>query len=253
MPDHIHLITPLATAEAGRERLNRLLGHFARRFAGGGCIAQTAPPQRITDNDKLARHVRYVLLNPCRAGLTRDPLAWTFSTHRDVIGAIARPWIDAKRLATALGRSSHDFAAQFHAYVTSDPSVHPRGTALPRESRASNAEEIGLASIAQAAAAAMRSPTTAIRTTSDARALFIALALNQGWQSRRRLAKLCGCSERTVRRLAGVCCARWLASGRLCLGDSRLRVGFDGRGLPASHRPRPAAHIPGNPHAPTFS
>ena len=101
MPDHPHLLMPSADAEADRRRLARLLGQLARRLGVRGQASIAPPPELIRPGIVLARQVRYIALNPCRKRLRRCPLAWRWSTHRDVIGATVEPWVTDRRLPLA--------------------------------------------------------------------------------------------------------------------------------------------------------
>jgi hypothetical protein len=220
MPDHPHVATPLRDPAAARIRLNRLLGQLARRL-GLRYVGEAAEPTLIRDRAKLLRDVRYIGLNPPREGLASDPLAWLFSTHRDVVGATTDPWVDARRLARALGRPYRDFLAWYHAYVSADPSVSVAGTPLPRPTSPSEFTRIPLGRIAAAAAAATRSRPEEIRTTGLTRRLFVGLAREQGWRSTETLARACACSPRTIQRISHVD----VSPARLCLGDPRLLRG----------------------------
>lgn len=170
MLDHLHLLSPLADPDAARMRLNRLLGHLARRL-GVRYVGEAAEPTLVRDRPKLLRELRYVDLNPPRAGLTDDPLAWIFGTHRDVVGASVDPWIDAARLARAVGRSETGFGEWYHAYVSADPSVNVVGSPPPRAVAPRDIPEVPLGRIARAAAAATRSRMEAIRATGPTRRL----------------------------------------------------------------------------------
>ena len=220
MPDHPHVVSPLEDPEAARMRLNRVFGHLARRL-GVRFVGAAAEPTLVRDRPKLLRELRYVDLNPPRAGLTDDPLAWLFSTHRDVVGATADPWIDARRLARAVGRPEKDFAEWYHRYVSADPSVRVTGTPMPQPARPSDIPDLPLGRIARAASAATRSRPEAIRVTGPTRRLFVGLAREQGWRNTELLARACACDPRTIQRIAEID----LAPARLCLGDARLLRG----------------------------
>jgi hypothetical protein len=85
----------------------------------------------LPDRLHLRRHIRYTHLNPCRAGLVRDPVEWEWSTHRDAIGATSDPWLDLKALNQLWNCPPRDFARVFHEYVSGDPTVSVGGTMLP--------------------------------------------------------------------------------------------------------------------------
>jgi hypothetical protein len=186
-------------------------------------------PTVIRSGEVLARQVRYVALNPCRARLVSCPLAWPWSTHRDVVGCVLDPWVTSERLAAALGQRAHGFAARHHAYVSGDPRARVEGTPLPTAAEPTELSRFSLRHIAEAVAAATRAPLDAVRHRGFSRALFVPLAFDQGWVHVARLAQLCNCSARTITRLSQTIDQDALRIARLCLGDARLRRGPDNR------------------------
>jgi REP element-mobilizing transposase RayT len=224
MPDHPHLITPSDDPNGARCRLARLLGQAGRRFGVAGQASLVPEAKPIRGRHVLARQVRYVALNPCRKRLARCPLAWRWSTHRDIVGASVDPWVTAERLARALDRPCTGFVAQHHAYVSGDPDARVEGTPLPLAATPTKMANLDLQTIAAAACAALRLPVTAIRAHGRARALFVGLAIEQGWRSTALLADVCGCGVRTIERRVAEIPVDPLAAARLCLGDARLRV-----------------------------
>lgn len=218
MPDHLHLLCEL-DPRAAEQRLVRLLGHFARAFGVRGGSAHVPPAEAIRSTAALARHVRYVALNPCRKGLVACPLMWPWSTHRDVVGACVDPWITAERLATTLGAPRRGFEARHHAYVSGDPHASVTGTSLPRAAPRVDIAAIPLQALIEAVASATRTSIDEMP-----RGLLVALALDQGWRQTSLLARVTGCSTRTIQRLSREVDARALQSARLCAGDERLRI-----------------------------
>jgi putative transposase len=90
MPTHVHLIL----VPADEDGLRRALAPLHRRYAGHvharmrrtghfwqgrfGCVAM--------DEDHLAAAVRYVAMNPVRAGLTEQAADWPWSSARTLLG-----------------------------------------------------------------------------------------------------------------------------------------------------------------------
>jgi hypothetical protein len=223
MADHPHVVVRSDEPEADRVRMGRVLGHLGRRFGVIGPTCRSTSFAVIRGGRPLSRHVRYIALNPCRDKLVRCPLAWTFTTHRDVVGAIVDPWVSAERLAKALGRPLADFAARHHAYVSGDPDASVESTPFPVSAATTPMSSYPLRRIAEAAASATRRTVADIRRRGPTRALFVALAVDQGWRDLRHLAMLCACEPEAVRRLARTVPPHALAAARLCLGDDRLR------------------------------
>jgi hypothetical protein len=132
MPDHFHVLAETAQPDRVRLELAHQLSGFARKNFPGRCAwERVEAPTVIPDLHHLKRQVRYVHLNPCRRGLTADPLVWEWSTHREAVGAAAPGWLDREVLIEACKTSSRAFEGVFHRYVSSDPSAHVSGTSLP--------------------------------------------------------------------------------------------------------------------------
>lgn len=129
MPDHVHLFARVERAGALRIFAQILWSFRARaaRRAAHDCTSfewEPLPqPERVRrDPRHVARTIRYIHLNPCRDALCDDPLEWEWSTHRDWVGAIARPCVDVSRWGRALGRPPATIAEWMHEYVCSDAS-----------------------------------------------------------------------------------------------------------------------------------
>ena len=186
MPDHLHLLHEadlrlrLAAALSGYTRwLNR------RRGPGGPLLRPLEAPDRALEGDKQRRSIRYVHLNPCRARLVADPLAWPFSTHRDAVGMAAFPVVP--RRSDAPG---------FHRYVSSDPTVHVDGTELPTISVA--VPDAG--QVLHATSAVARAPVLALSAHGRARALFVRAARTLTPASHGEIAEAVGVHRKTVLR-----------------------------------------------------
>lgn len=184
MPNHSHVFTPEEDADRARLQLSALLSGLRRSKSPGACIEwePVATQGTIAEPQKIERHVRYIVLNPSRAELVRDPLCWLWSTHRDVMGAAVDPWVTAPRLASALGRPHHDFRAAHHAYVSSDPSVRVNGTPGLIMEPATGVANVALGAVIAAACAATRGVPEDIRRRTRTRRVFLLLAWRQGWR-----------------------------------------------------------------------
>lgn len=130
MPDHVHLIVKNTgvTPQTLRRRL--------QPFFAGKKWEPIPEPRAIPDRHHLRRQVRYVHLNPCRKSLCADPIAWEWSTHRDYMGATIQPWPEVPSALGLLDFSTRsDGRAEFHRYVSADPTVNPVGTHAPATPR----------------------------------------------------------------------------------------------------------------------
>ncbi len=169
MPNHLHLIAVEPSGEIAVTKLRAVMSGVRRSVAGKGLVWERAPaPVAVPDAFHLLRQLRYVALNPARAGLIDDPLAWMWSTHRDVGGAVVDPWVRAETIARRLGQSLHEFARTHHGYVSADPTVRVDGTPFPVAASPSRIAEHPLGTIAAAARAATRASAIDIRRRTPA-------------------------------------------------------------------------------------
>ena len=121
MPNHVHLLHRRdVKIELGRALSAFVRWRNARRGERGSLVEPSPDSEPIEGRTKIRRQVRYIPLNPSRARLVRDPLAWPFSTHLDAVG-----------LALTPVRAAEPDRHGFHRYVSADPTVHVRGTDLP--------------------------------------------------------------------------------------------------------------------------
>ncbi len=230
MPDHVHLALPGVPEEAPGDLSQLLRGH-SQVFGLGRAWGPVAAPAVHEDVRKVRRQLRYILLNPCRTvrlrgrrvSLVDDPMRWWWSTHRDTLGGAVEPWVSPEDLARFLGESVDGFSARWHRYVSGDPSVHPAGSPLPDPAPARTVPHHTLEQIRLASLAATRASPKALRRRSRTRRLFIGLAHHEGWRFNAQLARACGITPRSARRLAAAPRLQDLPAARLCLGDPRLR------------------------------
>lgn len=188
MPDHVHLLVP---SEPGL-RLGHAMSTYTRWFehhrrARSVSLWTAHPaPELVPDDSHARRTVRYVLLNPCRAGLAADPIAWPWSTHRDRVGFAAAPVGPVESLR-----------ARFHAYVSGDPAVAVGGTPLPQlQHRAFALDEVAAAVIA-----VFRVSPEALTTRHPARSAFVRAAWVHGNHDTGELADATGLTRRRVEKL----------------------------------------------------
>ncbi len=225
MPNHPHLLTGSDDLRASGCTFQRLLAGLRRSSNPGSAIEwePVGSPEVVEGPQKNRRMVRYFALNPCRAKLADDPLSWPWSTHRDVMGATADPWVDRRELRRVCGWRASPFANELQRYVSSDPSVCVVGTPPPVPAEPTVIAQQPLVALVDAAAAATRGKPGDIRRQSNTRTLFLRLAMRHGWDDTARLATLCEVDPRTVQRHRTGELPAGLAAAELCLGDQRLR------------------------------
>jgi REP-associated tyrosine transposase len=122
MGNHYHLLleTPIPTLSRGMHRLNACYSQrFNDRHDRVGHLFQGRFKAILVEKERhLLELVRYVVLNPVRAGLVADAAGWRWSNYRATAGlATAPPWLDTQwtvsqfGCGTAARRSYQEFVA----------------------------------------------------------------------------------------------------------------------------------------------
>jgi putative transposase len=95
MNNHYHLLleTPAPTLSAGMRQLNGLYTQrFNHRHGQRGHVLQGRFKSILVDRDPyLLELVRYVVLNPVRAGAVEHPGDWEWSSYRALVGEASSP------------------------------------------------------------------------------------------------------------------------------------------------------------------
>ncbi|MEZ5332703.1 MAG: transposase [Thermoanaerobaculia bacterium] len=111
MPNHVHLILCPATEDA----LSKALGEAHRRYAWEvnrrhewvGHLWQERFHSFAMDEVHLLAAVRYVLLNPVRAGLSSVAAAWPYSSARAHLGVADDVLVDVRPLEQRIESWAH--------------------------------------------------------------------------------------------------------------------------------------------------
>lgn len=146
MPNHFHLILQPDAHPLSRmmQQLNSAYGQsFNRRHQRVGHVLQGRPKVFLVDRDEYFLQVlRYIMLNPVKAGLVDEPGAWRWSSYRAMAGlskvpsflAVADVWrmfadgdddaqhrfaefVDAGRGQVALPEAGNSWSEAFRAEV----------------------------------------------------------------------------------------------------------------------------------------
>jgi transcriptional regulator with XRE-family HTH domain len=221
MPNHLHVVAVVENLDRAHATFVKILAAFARHIRATPPLWQPVPKPQIVPPHKVLRSIRYAALNPPRKRLVRDPLAWYWSTYRDVVGAVADPWVTLDGVRCHLPAGMRD-VQRLHAYVSGDPSVHVAGTPPPFPAADVEIQERPLLEILTAAAAATRGSMQDHRRRGPTRTTFVWLAVRQGWRDMQRLADLCGITRQGIAKILRGEPPPSLAAAQLCLGDRRL-------------------------------
>jgi putative transposase len=140
MGNHYHLVieTMEATLSRGMRQLNGVYAQwFNRRYKRVGHLFQGRFHGLLVDRESyLLELLRYVVLNPVRAGMVAQAADWAWSSHRATAGlAPAPPWLDTAWVNGHFGGSPKRYAT-FVAEgrgAFNPRAVHGRGIALGDE------------------------------------------------------------------------------------------------------------------------
>lgn len=97
MTNHLHLALEMPTVQVSAFQSD-LMERFTRHRCGaeapcGPLFARSDPPFRVDADAYLLQLIRYIHLNPLRAGLVKDAADYPWSGHRTYLGHAGPPWL----------------------------------------------------------------------------------------------------------------------------------------------------------------
>ena len=193
MPNHGHILVRPGELKQATKAIRLALIQFKKKVPSHW--EPIPEPASIPDLKHLRRQVRYVHLNPCRSNLTSDPLAWEFSSHREVLGYSPNP---ISKLSVQ--DLSFQSPAEFHRYVSSDSTTTVSGSSLPRAivKNKPGFPMVSLDRVAVLSVELTHQPAEAIRKRGHARGLFIILAEAAGYDNYSLIARYLGVSKQSI-------------------------------------------------------
>ncbi|MGH9437148.1 MAG: transposase [Terriglobia bacterium] len=122
MTNHYHLVveTPDGNLCKGMRQLNGVYTQASnRRHRRTGHLLQGRFKGILVDKDSyLLELTRYVVLNPVRAGMVRDPGAYAWSSYRAMIGEAAVPaWLATDGLLAQFGKRRAEARRRYRRFV----------------------------------------------------------------------------------------------------------------------------------------
>ncbi|MCX7193048.1 MAG: transposase [Proteobacteria bacterium] len=118
MDNHYHLLieTPEGNLSKGMRQLNGVYTQrFNRRHARTGHVFEGRYKAILVERDSHLKELcRYVVLNPVRAGMVKQPGQWRWSSYSATLGVAANPhWLERAWLLAQFGGD----AAQYEKFV----------------------------------------------------------------------------------------------------------------------------------------
>ncbi len=121
MTNHVHLLVQVADLS-----LSRIMQNISFRYTRwsnwrqgkSGHLFQGRYKAVLVDADEyLLELVRYLHLNPVRAGIAKDPLEFPWSSHRAYCGKEIIPWLTPDLTLSAFGKRRDAARRKFHQFV----------------------------------------------------------------------------------------------------------------------------------------
>lgn len=137
MTNHIHALVQISDVPLGQLIL-RIASQYARavqtRLDTTGHLFERRYHAVLVDADAyLMTLVRYIHLNPVRAGLVTDPAAYPWSSHRVYLGLSRRDWVTTGFAFRMLGNQPNHATARYGEIMgSSEPCRWGAGELIPR-------------------------------------------------------------------------------------------------------------------------
>ena len=131
MPNHYHLLVELldGSLSEGMRRLNTSYAQwFNRKYGYVGHVFQERFFSDWLDGEyHVLELTRYIVLNPCRAGLAPDPSAWRWSSYRATIGEAPVPrFLTTEWVLGLFGTDRARAGAAYRQFVRAAPVEYRR-------------------------------------------------------------------------------------------------------------------------------
>ncbi|HEU0195817.1 MAG TPA: transposase [Nevskiaceae bacterium] len=138
MDNHYHLMltTPDANLSKGMRQLNGVFTQWSNRRHGRiGHLFQGRYKAILVDSDSyLLELSRYVVLNPVRARMVREPAAWAWSSYLATAGKLDPPaWLELNTLLAVFGENRRQATGAYVQFVHAGRGVEPVWNHLNRQ------------------------------------------------------------------------------------------------------------------------
>lgn len=122
MGNHYHLVieTPDGNLSKGMRQLNGVYTQYSNRRHGRvGHLFQGRYKAILVDGDSYLLELgRYVVLNPVRAGMVKEPGEWPWSSYLAMVGKQpSPPWLETDGLLAAFGRKRAVAIRRYREFV----------------------------------------------------------------------------------------------------------------------------------------
>ena len=130
MGNHYHLIieTPDANLSRGMRHLNGIYTQANnRRHGRSGHLFQGRYKGILVDRDNYLQELaRYLVLNPVRAGMVKDPADWPWSSYRAMLGEVPVPaWLTTETVLSQFSPQAATARRRYRQFVAEGMDADP--------------------------------------------------------------------------------------------------------------------------------
>lgn len=121
MPNHIHLM--LETGEVPLSKIMQCLQlryaqYFNRKYKTNGHLFQGRYKSILCDrNTYLLELIRYLHLNPIRAGIVTNPLDYPWSSHQIYLGKKKAKWVETELILSQFGKKKRESTKRYQEFI----------------------------------------------------------------------------------------------------------------------------------------
>jgi REP element-mobilizing transposase RayT len=129
MGNHIHMAIQVGEISLSKIMHNlsfRYTSYFNWRHARVGHVFQGRYKALLIDADsRLQELVRYIHLNPVRAGIVADAVDFEWSSHRIYLGLAHKEWISTEAVLSLFGSDRGQARRSYAEFVATESVTHP--------------------------------------------------------------------------------------------------------------------------------
>ena len=130
MPNHVHLAVQISeiNLSKGMYRLNHGYARWLNGRHGyhGHAFDRRFYSAQVESDPHLFELMRYIVLNPVRAGLCQSPEEWPWSSHRAILGLSWQPFVDRDGVLTHFGPTPERAVQNYSAFVAEGLALRTR-------------------------------------------------------------------------------------------------------------------------------
>ncbi|MCB4791878.1 MAG: transposase [Elusimicrobia bacterium] len=137
MPNHFHLlmrVKTISTSVIMQRLLTSYTKYYNRKYKKIGHLFQGRYKAILCEKDSyLLELVRYIHLNPYRAGLVKKPVEWSWSGHKEYLGPGDKKTLDINEVLGMLSSNFKQAVVKYSEFVQDGSQMGKRRDYYPQE------------------------------------------------------------------------------------------------------------------------